>query len=279
MGLARQAEQIDEQHHKLLSTICKTVAPKVLLAEIDSIWSTKAVQSSKVRLSELLLCVPHLTCHIQAITSLSDMLLTMLKQTKADSVMEIYKPCFSTLLRLLDVRRQGYLNQEEDIATAENAACTCFIALILRLNESTFRPLFLRLYDWATVQEGSDTSSVQARQIVLFRVMDKMLAKLQTIALPYFSFLLEQAADVLISPGSNVTARALVLSVMRRALSYTETCQSRYTNLSTPILIYVMLQHSGLQRDWPNFCLGSCARHYREQMQLLGMKCCLPTLK
>lgn len=51
--------------------------------------------------------------------------------------------------------------------------------MVLKLNEGTFRPLFLRLYDWATVETEPNTDPHFSRNTVLFSIMDRMLAQLK----------------------------------------------------------------------------------------------------
>jgi hypothetical protein len=43
----------------------------------------------------------------------------------------------------------------------EESAITSFLELVVRLNEVTFKPLFIRLYDWAVIDlsEGASKSS------------------------------------------------------------------------------------------------------------------------
>jgi U3 small nucleolar RNA-associated protein 10 len=42
----------------------------------------------------------------------------------------------------------------------EESAITSFLELVVRLNEVTFKPLFIRLYDWAVIDlsEGASES-------------------------------------------------------------------------------------------------------------------------
>lgn len=64
----------------------------------------------------------------------------------------------------------------------EKAAVSAFMQLALKLNEATFRPLFLRLIDWTTTRDSTDQASspdARARQFTLFKVLDRMLIQLQ----------------------------------------------------------------------------------------------------
>lgn len=54
---------------------------------------------------------------------------------------------------------------------------------ILKLNEQTFRPLFLRTYDWAVIDLATDAEdsheALTARRIVLYKLIDRLLTQLK----------------------------------------------------------------------------------------------------
>ena len=60
-----------------------------------------------------------------------------------------------------------------------------------------FRPLFLRLFDWAVIDLAGDDSALISRKIVLFKVMDRILVQLKALAVPYYAFMLDQAVELL----------------------------------------------------------------------------------
>jgi U3 small nucleolar RNA-associated protein 10 len=68
------------------------------------------------------------------------------------------------------------------IEEVETSAITSFLELVVRLNEATFKPLFVRLYDWAAVDLATenvdaDVGRLNERKAVLFRVMTGLLTK------------------------------------------------------------------------------------------------------
>lgn len=63
------------------------------------------------------------------------------------------------------------------VDNVEKAAVAAFMQLALKLNEATFRPLFMRLVDW-TNPESPETSQ-SGRQLTFFKVMDRMLVQLK----------------------------------------------------------------------------------------------------
>jgi U3 small nucleolar RNA-associated protein 10 len=68
------------------------------------------------------------------------------------------------------------------IAKVETSAINSFLELVVKLNEATFKPLFVRLYDWAAIDLASEDASADVqrlneRKAVLFRVMTGLLTK------------------------------------------------------------------------------------------------------
>ena len=84
---------------------------------------------------------------------------------------------------------QGYLE-------LESALADCFVSLVMKLSEATFRPVFLHLVDWSAKGAASDADVVTvglSRTISLFHVVAKMTDKLRSIIVPYFKHLVEPA--------------------------------------------------------------------------------------
>lgn len=50
------------------------------------------------------------------------------------------------------------------------------------MNEQTFRPLFLRTYDWAVIDladEEDAATALTARRVVLYKLVDRLLTQLR----------------------------------------------------------------------------------------------------
>lgn len=71
----------------------------------------------------------------------------------------------------------------KDINQIEENALGAFVQFILKLNEQTFRPLFLRTYDWAVIDLATDAEdsheALTARRIVLYKLIDRLLTQLK----------------------------------------------------------------------------------------------------
>lgn len=78
---------------------------------------------------------------------------------------------------------------------AETRVIAAFKELVVKLNESAFKPLFRRLYDWAFVEKSDDES----RKVVFNHLYIGLLDFFQGLMVPYMSFLLQPFSDLLTS--------------------------------------------------------------------------------
>ncbi|KAM0786108.1 hypothetical protein ACM66B_006918 [Microbotryomycetes sp. NB124-2] len=192
-----------------------------------------------------------------SLLSVLDILNRSLRQAKAADVLETYRSIFKLFLSVFDLRRKQI--ELDDIDQVESNALGAFIQFILKLNEQTFRPLFLRTYDWAVIDlaESEDApEDVTARRIVLYKLVDRMLAQLKSIFVPYYSFMLEQTTELLSSfvqdMPEDATLWTCVVKSLTKALEYDDTgfwTAARLSKLAKPIADQVEFVATALQQD------------------------------
>ncbi|ORY85937.1 U3 small nucleolar RNA-associated protein 10 [Leucosporidium creatinivorum] len=182
----------------------------------------------------------------EPILGLLDVLNRALRQGKTADIAENYRPIFKLFLTVFDLRREHAESLSlEDIGEIEENGLGAFVQFILKLNEQTFRPLFLRTYDWAVIDladEEDAVAALTARRVVLYKLVDRLLTQLRAIVVPYFSFMLDQTVELLesFSKGElkDVTLWSSVVSALTKALDYDETgfwTPLRLAKLSAPI--------------------------------------------
>lgn len=83
----------------------------------------------------------------------------------------------------------------------EHSSVECMVKLTLRLSESKFRPLFLRLLEWSEASPADEASldeaAVYQRPLALFAVVNALVERLRSVFVPYFKFLLPHGLDAL----------------------------------------------------------------------------------
>ncbi|PLW39732.1 hypothetical protein PCASD_09629 [Puccinia coronata f. sp. avenae] len=141
----------------------------------------------------------HLETSSSVAMALMEILLRAIKYAKVPEVMEESKAIFDFLLQVFDLRRtNGETIPADDIIKIETIASSAFLSLVLKINDETLKPLLFRLIDWATIELSTDGNQPGvARGIVLYTVFGTLLEHLQTLAVPYFTHLVDHTVIIL----------------------------------------------------------------------------------
>lgn len=113
-----------------------------------------------------------------------------------------YKPIFRFILQVLDTRRLNVQLASKELNQIEAAATRAFVRLVLKLNETTFRPLFSRAVDWAALDLAEDGVSVSdagliARRIALYKLSNALSDQLKGLISHYYSMVLDLTIELL----------------------------------------------------------------------------------
>ncbi|KAG0145330.1 hypothetical protein CROQUDRAFT_45903 [Cronartium quercuum f. sp. fusiforme G11] len=135
---------------------------------------------------------------------LLDLLMRAIKHAKVPIAIKESKPIFNFLLLVFDLRRShAKAFPGPSLANIETVASSVFLSLVLKLNDTTLKPLLLRLIDWAAMDGLEDTansqihSTVLQKSIPMYRVFATFLEQLQALGVPYYSHLLDHTAKLL----------------------------------------------------------------------------------
>ncbi|KAG2417997.1 hypothetical protein HFD88_001097 [Aspergillus terreus] len=105
----------------------------------------------------------------------------------------------------------------DDLEEAEEIVNDVTIKMIYKLNDSTFRPIFTKLFDWATTGiSKKDRHGDVSRLTTFYKFLEVFFGTLQSIVTGYASYIIENVVAVLgkASP-SNQNTRTLWLSTLR----------------------------------------------------------------
>jgi U3 small nucleolar RNA-associated protein 10 len=137
---------------------------------------------------------------------LMDMLATVIINMDSTAVATYGSDVFSMVLKGLDTRRVygassmggSNVGRSKDLAAIEAATVNCMLQLVLKLNETKFKPIFYRLLEWATRSPPGETESSLSRKIAFFHVINVLTENLKSVFTTYFSALLEPFLDALL---------------------------------------------------------------------------------
>eukprot|EP00455_Lapot_gusevi_P041674 TRINITY_DN4861_c0_g2_i4.p1 TRINITY_DN4861_c0_g2~~TRINITY_DN4861_c0_g2_i4.p1 ORF type:complete len:1199 (-),score=295.81 TRINITY_DN4861_c0_g2_i4:303-3899(-) len=235
---------------------------KALLLVVDNIFHHLA---ERVSPSVLL---PHIFATLMPALSLGD---ASLKRVFAllgeccgrmdrEQVKEHYKTVFKFYLKAFDLRK-AYGQQLSDVDDVEGEVVTSFVKLVLKLNESQLKPLFLKTIDWVGLNslasdaaeedkqaaaESSNSLSGLSRSIVLFRVVNSLTEKLQSIFVPYFNYLMDHCVTYLSysnpDPSSNLVSseNPVKKAKKRKSIAAPETPSNPLCHYRSMLAFYVV---------------------------------------
>uniref|UniRef100_A0A452FRY1 HEAT repeat-containing protein 1 n=1 Tax=Capra hircus TaxID=9925 RepID=A0A452FRY1_CAPHI len=95
-------------------------------------------------------------------------------------------------LEALDFRTQHAENDLEEIGKTENYIIDCLVAMVVKLSEVTFRPLFFKLFDWAKTEDAP-----KDRLLTFYNLADCIAEKLKGLFTLFAGHLVKPFADTL----------------------------------------------------------------------------------
>lgn len=131
--------------HGLLNSVAKNVPPATAFPAVFQLW--KDVDHSSAAPSVAVL----------------DLLKRAIRHTNRDAFATQMKPVFAFYLSALDSRwehRAALL--EDDVLAVENKLVEAFLESVIKMNEASFRPYFVRVFDWAAIDLAGDDCQSRA---------------------------------------------------------------------------------------------------------------------
>uniref|UniRef100_A0A2K5Z1K5 HEAT repeat-containing protein 1 n=1 Tax=Mandrillus leucophaeus TaxID=9568 RepID=A0A2K5Z1K5_MANLE len=95
-------------------------------------------------------------------------------------------------LEALDFRAQHSENDLEEVGRTENCIIDCLVAMVVKLSEVTFRPLFFKLFDWAKTEDAP-----KDRLLTFYNLADCIAEKLKGLFTLFAGHLVKPFADTL----------------------------------------------------------------------------------
>lgn len=98
----------------------------------------------------------------------------------------------SFFLEALDFRAQHSEDDLEEVGKTESCIIDCLVAMVVKLSEVTFRPLFFKLFDWAKTEDAP-----KDRLLTFYHLADCIADKLKGLFTLFAGHLVKPFADTL----------------------------------------------------------------------------------
>ena len=187
----------DESRHELLELLARRLDLKSIILGLHENWPT-AVENG-----------------FSAIEANIDTLSTAVERNSKSTVVKNTGHFSDYLQQALDFRRVQLTFRTEDsfsdeeVIRAENAINNVMIKITYKLNDTTFRPIFSSLIDWATkcpdIKEKGLERAQLLRETSLFSFLAYFFGTLKSIVTSYASYILEPANEHLKHASSFVS--------------------------------------------------------------------------
>ncbi|KAH9054895.1 hypothetical protein EDB87DRAFT_1644309 [Lactarius vividus] len=175
-----------------------------------------------------------------------ELLRRSLRAAPRSAVLEHLRPTFKIFLEGLDLRDK---RRDVDISRVESAAIAAFVELVAKLNDTAFRPLFRRLFDWAFRDATAE------RKIAFCNAYVGLLDYFKSLMTPYLSFLLAPFIELLQLPDDPARPfgpeQLSVVQALSKSLSVDEGAFWRDDRLQQvmPILVPLVARPSAANDD------------------------------
>eukprot|EP00884_Botryococcus_braunii_P015620 jgi/Botrbrau1/2741/Bobra.0164s0021.1 len=175
--LACPVASVGPAARQLAADLAAIIPPRLLLPALDSIFPAALADGAAPAVGVL---------------QIAERMVSRMDAAAADAVVE---QLFGLVRRALDVRREARLGDPADVAAVEAAAGAVLVATTLKLKDARFKPLFLALLEWAA--KPHPEGSPLARKVAFIKVVGALTARLRTLFVPYFRYVLPLALEAL----------------------------------------------------------------------------------
>ncbi|KAM4041921.1 HEAT repeat-containing protein 1 isoform 2-T2 [Anomaloglossus baeobatrachus] len=179
-----------------LDKIAVKVGPASQLSiRISALKTTLATKlAARVLLPAVTKCYCHLldTRQEKCLRSLMDILREHIATMEKQQLVSHQSELTMFFLKALDYRAEHPESDLEELSTTEGHIVNCFIIMVMKLSEATFRPLFFKLFDWSKT-EGSSKD----RLLTFCRLADCIADKLKGLFTLFAGHLVKPFAEIL----------------------------------------------------------------------------------
>lgn len=127
--------------HALLNSVAKNVPPATAFPAVFQLWKDIDHSSSAPSIAVL------------------DLLKRAIRHTNREVFATQMKPVFNFYLSALDSRWEFRAAlSDEEVGAVEAKLVEAFLESVIKMNEASFRPFFVRVFDWAAIELSADES-------------------------------------------------------------------------------------------------------------------------
>lgn len=192
---AEMGEECDQRRIEALQLVSRKVEAKEFFAALNRTWADAMSEGPIVRLQFCQFCF-RILMRVQAVKEYLEILGLAIDNYPKSIIVKQSATLGDLLLRLFDLRRTQLSPPREDsysadeIEEVEDGVNESAIAMVYKLNDATFKPLFSRILEWTRLSDlnqdkETDTKAVLHRQATWYKFLLKFFDTLKVVPRPY----------------------------------------------------------------------------------------------
>ncbi|KAI9591544.1 hypothetical protein BDF19DRAFT_454726 [Syncephalis fuscata] len=164
-------DQVSIRAHLVIQQLALHVPPRLLLAPTFDIYTSLIDNGT-----------PSLLAYYQFLGKVIEVM-------DRNTLQQHYKPIFKFFLQLFDIRRVNSFDSKT-CDQLETSVINAFLQMVMKLNETMFKPIFLKAVEWAMGVHVPVSDQIP-RQKFFYRFIDQLLDQLKSIVVPYYVYILD----------------------------------------------------------------------------------------
>jgi len=166
--------QIKAKTVLLRGELSQKIIPRVLIPALDSCFDT----------------IAHSTKH--SILALMEVVKESIESISRDDIKANHIRILALFLKAFDIRCLYSDKAEKEVDIAEGSVIAAFCGLVMKMSENTFRPMFLKIFNWSTSVEEKST-----RLITFYHLCGAVADKLKGLFLLFAGHILKPSAELI----------------------------------------------------------------------------------
>ncbi|KAI8390372.1 hypothetical protein BD560DRAFT_362243 [Blakeslea trispora] len=235
-----QKATIESKAVHVLSQLATNVSPRVLLTPVFAFYDTAVKNGTK------------------SILALYSIISQAIRNMSRDVMTSHYKQLFKFFLTAFDIRRlHDNQLEDEDLTEIEGSIITAFLDLVMKLNETLFKPLFLKVVDWATIELTAASEDSSKRVLFFYKLVDALLEKLKSIFTPYYGYLVDDVIMRLVRYKEEAqevdSTWNFIMSSLRKSFLYDNDNlwnTTKFEKILDPVVDQLLITSKGTNSDY-----------------------------
>ncbi|KAL9030274.1 MAG: hypothetical protein Q9196_001587 [Gyalolechia fulgens] len=182
---ANLGEECSVERRATLELVAKQIGPKECFATLHKTWANAMAEGPEALKEQLSIW-----------ENLVGRLSTSTIGRESDAIARFLTKAFD-LRRIQFAPRTEDSYDDKEVEEAENAANVVALALVTRINDTIFRPIFVQLVEWAA---SSSAKARVHRQTTIYKFFAQFFDRFKSITTNYAALIIEDATEILKRP-------------------------------------------------------------------------------